>query len=99
MKTLIKAIAIITFTLFTANAAAKSINSNEVESSYIKCEMNENGKLVPNYFVVVKGNSYQTDAKTFHLIQKSKGLDVTIALNIDFNEGTVLIEKSAVAEK
>lgn len=99
MKTIYKAIAILTFTLLAANASAKSINSNEVESSYIKCEMNEKGNLVPNYFVVVKGNSYQTDAKTFHLIQKSKGMEVTIALNIDFNEGTVAIEKSAVAEK
>ncbi len=99
MKTIIKAFAIITFTLFTANASAKSINSSEVESSYIKCEMNEKGNLVPNYYVVVKGTSYQTDSKTFHLIQKSKGMDVTIALNLDFNEGTVVIEKSAVAEK
>lgn len=99
MKTIIKAFAILTFTLLAANASAKSINSSEVESSYIKCEMNEKGKLVPNYYVVVKGDSYQTDAKTFHLINKSKGMDVKIALNIDMNGGTVVLDKSAVAAK
>lgn len=98
MTTFFKAFAIaaaFSFSTVSANDFAKDYLdefSNEftpslVEKTYIKCTVNENGERVPNYFVVVEGVAFKTDAKTFFDIKKAKNEQKKDLASVEVGKG------------